>query len=128
MTAMNIQLSDAELKIMQVLWEQSPQTMPQITQALYSETAWSKNTVITLLKRMIAKGTICVDESVYPKTYAPLVSQEVIASQETKSLLKRLFKGSATMLMSNMVEDGDMTAEELEEVIHLLQKRKEERQ
>ena len=124
---MAIQFSEAELKIMQVLWERSPQTMPQIAQALHSETAWSKNTVITLLKRMIAKGTVCVDEAVYPKAYAPLVGREAVARQETKSLLKRMFKGSATMLMSNMVEEGNVTDAELDEIIRLLQKKKEER-
>lgn len=122
-----IQLSDAEFKIMEVLWEQSPRSMPQITQALYHETAWTKNTVITLLKRMIAKGTVRVDETVSPKTYTPLVERKALARQETKSLLKRLFKGSHTMLMSNMVEEGGITDDELDEMIRLLQKRKEER-
>lgn len=122
-----IQLSEAELKIMQVLWQSSPQTMAQITQALLPETAWSKNTVITLLKRMITKGTIRVDESVFPKTYTPLVERDALARQETKSLLKRLFGGSATMLMSNMVEQGGMSDDELDEMISLLQKKKEER-
>ena len=67
-----IQLSDAELKIMQTLWERSPQTMAEITRALYNETAWTKNTVITLLKRMIAKGTVRVDEDgITPKPTHP---------------------------------------------------------
>lgn len=123
----SIQLSDAELKIMQVLWEHSPQTMADITRALFDETAWTKNTVITLLKRMIAKGTICVDESVFPKTYKPLVDRQALAQQETRSLLKRLFKGSPTMLMSNMVEDTDLTNQDLDEMIRVLQKEKEER-
>lgn len=122
-----IQLSEAELKIMQVLWQSSPQTMAQITQALLPETAWSKNTVITLLKRMITKGTIRVDESVFPKTYAPLVERDALARQETRSLLKRLFGGSATMLMSNMVEQDGVSDDELDEMIRLLQKKKEER-
>lgn len=122
-----IQLSDAELKIMETLWEHSPQTMAQITQALYNETAWTKNTVITLLKRMIAKGTVSVDETVFPKTYTPMVERKALAKQETKSLLKRLFKGSHTMLMSNMVEEGEVTNDELDEMIRLLQKMKEER-
>lgn len=121
-----IQLSDAELKIMQTLWEQSPKTMAQITQALFDETAWTKNTVITLLKRMIAKGTVSVNEAVFPKTYAPKVAREALARQETKSLLKRLFKGSRTMLMSNMVEEGGLTDDELDEMIRLLQRAKEE--
>lgn len=124
---MDIQLSEAELKIMQVLWEKSPQTMPQITQALHGETAWSKNTVVTLLKRMIAKGTVRADETVYPKAYTPLVAEGEVASQETKSLLKRLFKGSPTMLVHNMVEDADVTDEELDEMIRLLEQKKGER-
>ncbi len=122
-----IQLSEAELKIMQTLWDRSPQTMAEITRAVYDETAWSKNTVITLLKRMIAKGTVRADETVAPKTYAPLVERQALARQETKSLLKRLFRGSPTMLMSNMVEDADLTAEDLDEMIRLLQKAKGER-
>lgn len=122
-----IEFTDAELKIMQVLWEDSPKTMADITKALFEETAWTKNTVITLLKRMIAKGTVGVDESVFPKTYIPLVNREVLARQETRSLLKRLYKGSPTMLMSNMVEEGNVTDRELDEMIRFLQKKKEER-
>ena len=125
--SMSIQLSDAELKIMEILWEHSPQTMAQITQALYNETAWSKNTVITLLKRMIAKGTVSADETIFPKTYIPLIERSALVRQETKSLIKRLFKGSHTMLMSNMVEMDNITTEELDDMICLLQKTKEER-
>ena len=112
---------------MQALWDRSPQTMAEITKALYDETAWTKNTVITLLKRMIAKGTVRVDESVYPKTYSPLVDRRTLGQQETKSLLKRLFRGNPTMLMSNMVDSGSITDEDLDEMIRLLQKAKEER-
>lgn len=122
-----IQLSEAELKIMQTLWEHSPQTMAEITKTLFAETAWTKNTVITLLKRMIAKGTVCVDETVSPKTYRPLIDRQALAQQETRSLLKRLFKGSPTMLMSNMVESATLTNQDLDEMIRLLQKEKEER-
>ena len=122
-----IQLSEAELKIMLVLWEHSPRTMAQITQSLYAETAWSKNTVITLLKRMIAKGAVWADETAFPKTYAPLVDRQTMERQETKSLMKRLFHGSPTMLMSNMVEGGALSDAELDEMIALLQKKKEER-
>ena len=123
----SIQLSEAELKIMQTLWDQSPQTMAEITKNLFGDTAWTKNTVITLLKRMNAKGTVCVDDTVSPKTYRPLVNREALAQQETRSLIKRLFKGSPTMLMSNMVEDANLTEQDLDEMIRLLQKQKEER-
>ncbi len=123
----SIQLSEAELKIMQVLWVRSPRTMAEITRALFDETAWTKNTVITLLKRMIVKGTVSVDEAVFPKTYAPLVTRQAIERQEAQGLLKRLFKGSPTTFVSNLVETGSVSDEELDEMIRLLQKAKEER-
>lgn len=122
-----IQLTNAELKIMQVLWDHSPQNMTEITRALQDETAWSKNTVITLLKRMIAKGTVHVDESISPKAYSPLIDRQSLARQETSSLLKRVFHNKPTMLMSNMVDEGNITNEDLDEMIRMLQKAKEER-
>ena len=122
-----IQLTNAELKIMQVLWDRSPQNMTEITKALQDETAWSKNTVITLLKRMAAKGTVHVDESSSPKTYTPLIDRQSLARQETSSLLKRVFHNKPTMLMSNMVDEGNITDEDLDEMIRMLQKAKEER-
>lgn len=122
-----IQLTGAELKIMEILWAQSPQTMAEIAEALHSETGWTKNTVVTLLKRMKAKGTVSVDEAVFPKTYAPLVAREALVKQETKSLVQRLFGGSHALLMSNMVEEDDVTDDELDEMIRLLQKIKDER-
>ena len=68
-------LTDAEMKIMLHLWDHHPQTMMELTRALESETHWSKYTVITLLKRMEAKGTVTVDESGPVKTYAPAVEK-----------------------------------------------------
>ena len=124
---MSVQCTDAEWKILETLWESSPRTMADITRTLEPSTGWTRHTVITLLKRMIAKGTVRVDETVFPKTYTPLVERKALARQETKSLLGRLFKGSHTMLMSNMVEEGGVTDEELDEMIRLLQKMKEER-
>ena len=76
---------------------------------------------------MISKGTVRVDESNSPKTYTPLADRQALAQQETRSLLKRVFHNKPTMLMSNMVDGGNITDEDLDEMIRLLQKAKEER-
>lgn len=52
-----MQVTNAEWKIMNILWEQ-PRTIMQITSMLSEETGWTKHTVITLLKRMQEKGTV----------------------------------------------------------------------
>lgn len=53
---MSCNLTDAEWKLMHRLWEQSPQTITQLTAALSAETGWEKHTVITMLIRLEAKA------------------------------------------------------------------------
>ena len=54
----HVPLTEAEWKIMLLLWEKSPRTMMELTRALAEDTGWSKHTVITMLKRMAVKGTV----------------------------------------------------------------------
>ena len=59
---MSCNLTDAEWKLMHRLWEQSPQTITQLTAALSAETGWEKHTVITMLTRLEAKGAVRHEE------------------------------------------------------------------
>lgn len=113
MNEATIHLTEAEWKIMLKLWENSPQTMMQLTRALEPETGWSKHTVITMLKRMGAKGTVNICEDGPVKTYTPAVSRERVAREQTQTLLTRLFGGKASVLMSELVEEGRLDEEEL---------------
>ena len=49
---MAVQVTEAEWKIMECLWDHAPQTMGEITATLEPATGWTRQTVITLLKRM----------------------------------------------------------------------------
>jgi len=113
-------LTDAEMKIMLRLWDHHPQTMMELTRSLEGETGWSKYTVITLLKRMEAKETVTVDESGPVKTYVPAVEKEAFARQQTDTLLKDLYGGSAALLVSGLVESGRISRKELDELSALL--------
>ena len=63
---MSCNLTDAEWKLMHRLWEQSPQTITQLTAALSAETGWEKHTVITMLTRLEAKGAAGAPSSSIP--------------------------------------------------------------
>ena len=76
---MAAQCTEAEWKIMEVLWESAPRTMSEITKILEPATGWTRHTVITLLKRMQEKGSVSVDETGPVKTYSPLLTQEAMA-------------------------------------------------
>ena len=61
---MAVQVTEAEWKIMEVLWDHSPRTMTEITAILEPTTGWTRHTVITLLKRMLEKGSISMDDTI----------------------------------------------------------------
>ena len=114
--------TEAEWKIMEVLWDHSPRTMSEITKALESTTGWTRHTVITLLKRMQAKGTVRVDETGEVKTYTPLMTQEEASSQQTKKLLTHVFSGKASLLINHLVDSGEITLKEMDELMDMMRK------
>lgn len=72
---MSCNLTDAEWKLMHRLWEQSPQTITQLTAALSAETGWEKHTVITMLTRLEAKGAVRHEAGGRAKQFYPAVAQ-----------------------------------------------------
>ena len=125
---MAVQVTEAEWKIMEVLWDHSPRTMTEITAVLAPATGWTRHTVITLLKRMVEKGSISVDESGRAKRYAPLITREEASSEETHKFLSHVFKGQASLLVSHLVDAGDLSEDDLRQILDVLDGRKGERQ
>jgi len=117
---MAVQCTEAEWKIMEVLWESAPRSMAEITKILFPSTGWSRHTVITLLKRMQEKGSIRVDESGPVKMYSPMITREEASSQQTKKLLSHVFSGKASLLVQNLVDSGEISLEEMEDILSLL--------
>lgn len=115
-------LTEAEWNIMLLLWENPPQTLMQLTRALENETGWTKHTVLALLKRMQEKGTVRVEDNGRTKLFYPAVPKEQVAREQTDTLMKRLFGGKALLMVSNVVERGEMTAQELDTLSALIEK------
>ena len=51
-------LSAGEWKLMKQLWTRSPMTVRELTDAMREETNWTRNTIITMLSRLEAKGAV----------------------------------------------------------------------
>ena len=119
---MSIQCTEAEWKIMEVLWDSAPRTMAEITKELEPSTGWTRHTVITLLKRMQEKGSVNVDETGSVKRYYPRVSREEASKEQTQKLLKRVFSGKASLLIHNLIDTGEMTVDEIQDLLDMLRK------
>lgn len=59
----HLKLSDGEWKLMKVLWNCQPQTLAELVAALDADTGWSRATIFMMLKRLIAKGAVTMDDS-----------------------------------------------------------------
>jgi predicted transcriptional regulator len=119
-------LTEAEWKIMTLLWARAPQTITELTHTLAPETGWTKHTVISLLRRMVLKGTVRMEESGRAKHFYPLLEKEGMAVKQAQTLLTRLFDGKAVLLMHAMVEAGDLSDEELAELSQFIQSKRRE--
>lgn len=116
-----VNLSDAEWKIMNVLWEQAPRTMMQITNALKAETGWTKHTVMSFLKRMEEKDALHYEEGAKAKLYYPDLKREEAALQETEDFLERVFQGRMGMMLNTMVQQRALSKEDMEELHKILE-------
>ena len=85
---MQSKLTDAEWKVMTVLWERSPRTMMEITNALKKETGWTKYTVMSFLKRMEEKGALHFEEGEKAKLYYPDWKQEEVSITRNRRFFK----------------------------------------
>ena len=117
-----VSLSDNEWKLMGRLWERSPRTITELTADLREETGWSKNTIITMLARLEAKGAVRHEEGARAKAYYPAVDRETAARAETESFLGKVYGGSLGLLVSAMVESRALTEEDLAELSAILEK------
>ena len=121
---MAVQVTEAEWKIMEVLWDHSPRTMTEITAILEPETGWTRHTVITLLKRMLEKGSISMDDTERAKKYTPLITREQASTEETHKFLSHVFKGKASLLVNHLVDVGDLSEDELKQILDMIKDKK----
>lgn len=121
-----IHISDAEWKIMNVLWEKSPSTIMQITKGLYESTGWTKHTVMTLLKRLEEKGAVYYEEGERAKQYYAKIPQNEAAVEEAKSFLQKTFKGKLGLMINTLIKEDALSQEDLDELYDILEKGKAE--
>jgi BlaI family penicillinase repressor len=118
-----IRFTPRELDIMSVLWERGPSTVSEVQECLSDELAYT--TVLTLLRVLEEKGHVSHTTEGRAHRYAPLVERHAAGRSALRRVTDRLFGGSPELLLTRLVEDGDLTEEELRRMRDLLQRRLE---
>ena len=96
----------------------------EATEHMEAELGWSRSTTLTHLRRMEAKGAVGSRTVDGLKTFEPLVKREDAVLQETTDFLGRIYKGSLSLMVSQLTQKQALPQEEIEELYAILDQMK----
>jgi len=122
-----ITLANAELAIMDFLWDREQVTARDILDALYADSSRSQHgTVQRLLQRLEKKGYVERDRSEFVHRFRACISREEHAGRQIESLASRLMSGSIAPLITHLVESHRLSPEDIEKLRAVLDQSEEE--
>jgi len=113
-------ISEAESRVMELLWQQSPQTSEEIVAALLEPTGWHEKTIKTLLNRLLGKAAISAEKDGRRYLYSPLLRREDWQQRESRSLLDRVFGGKVAPLLAHFSQHEKLTTKDVAELRKLI--------
>jgi len=127
-----VKLPDAELDVMSFLWRQGPATVREIKEHLQPVRPMAHGSVVTLLKRLEAKGEVTREKCKQGKVfiYRAACSPKPTYRRLVKNLMDRVFDGDATALVASLFDSRKPNAQELDQLqalvdeLHQKQKQK----
>ena len=115
-----IRLSDLQLDIMNVLWRAGHATTADVHRALEADRGLAYTTVATLLKRLEDKGVVGREREGRQYVYAPTVAEAEVRRSMVGSLVDQLFKGDPAALVSHLLGDDRVKADDVARIQELL--------
>ena len=114
-------LTDAEARVMAVLWQLETATVGDVVAALAPERTVSYSTVQTILRILEDKGYVVHDKVARAFIYRPVVDARQARRRALRHLATRLFNGSPSLLVMNVLHDEEMDPEELQRLKKLIE-------
>ena len=113
-------LTDAEAEVMSVLWQTQTASVAEVVGALKKKRPVSYSTVQTILRILEDKGYVSHQKVARAFIYRPIVDERLARRRALRHLVARLFNGSPSLLVLNVLEDTDMDADELRRMKKLI--------
>lgn len=107
-------LTEAELRLMMVLWERGKATVGEVVEALQSEPPLAYSTVLTTLRILEQKGYVRHTKEGRAFSYEPTVDRQQASHSALRHLISRFFDNSPELLVLNVLEHEDIDADALE--------------
>lgn len=117
-------ITDGELQILSLLWEESPQPAARIAKRLLEEDGWNKNTTYTFLKRLVDKGAV---ERTDPGFLCrPLLTRQQVGVSQGRQFLNKVFGGSLSLMVQSFAQEERLSDAEWQELRRLIDESGEE--
>jgi predicted transcriptional regulator len=114
-------ISETELDVLKVLWDQGPGTVRAVNEVLAGQgRRWAYTTVLTLLHRLKAKGYVASDDRDLAHVFRATVNRDQFLRLRLKDLAKQLCAGTTTPLVQALVEGTQFTPQEIRQFRQLL--------
>ena len=107
-------LTNAEHRIMEVIWARGSATVAEVVEALKGKDAYT--TILTLIGILRAKGYLYRRKEGRAHVFMPAVDRDTVARKATHQLLTKFFAGSPSELVLSFLRDEELTPEELDEI------------
>lgn len=116
-------LTNAELEIMQVVWDLGKASVRDVHEVLESRKQVAYTTVMTMMKILEDKGHLRKVQLGRAYIYSPVRSRQQVTSSMLSDFLNRVYEGSARELVLNLVENSKLSDQELEEIARIIEEK-----
>jgi BlaI family transcriptional regulator, penicillinase repressor len=109
-------LTDAEHRIMEVLWERGSATVAEVAEALAGKDGTAYTTILTLMRIMRDKGYLSTHQEGRAHVFSPKVDRDAAARKAVRQVLAKFFAGSPRELVLSFLRDEELSPGELDEL------------
>ena len=110
----NLTLTNAEHRIMEVIWAKGSATVADVVEALKGEDAYT--TILTLMRILKDKGYLSSRKEGRAFVFVPRVDRGTVAKKAVNQLLSKFFSGSPSELVLSFLREEELTPEELDAI------------
>lgn len=116
-------LTDAELRLMRIVWDLESCTVNDVLEALPGEDQLAYSTVLTTMRILEEKGYVRHEKEGRAYVYEPIVERDEAQRDALHHLMGKFFNNSPGQLVANLLEDDDITEDHLAEIRSMLAER-----
>jgi predicted transcriptional regulator len=115
-------LTEQELEIMKIVWERESSTVRDVYETLLERRKVAYTTVMTMMKILEQKKYLKRTQMDRAYVYRPTQPKRQVVGDMVREFINRVFNGATEPLLVHLVEDHDLSVEELEEIAKLRRK------